>query len=275
MISLRRNLMARRNTRLVVWWASSVGMAIGLLCALEGVWVAALPLVAGAAEAMWLVGVWVLPRTRDAYFRRLTRIWRSWASETQWCDVEGTRKYAKFLQGLRALAPPDELRGGHEKLLSLAEERDRLVHQRPRTASLMVEMTVAQRAAREAKERLLAESTLQAHRPFAGALERLFATTQEGYVQVAARAEAATERMLREVERMTPPSAVVTEHALLTAGLREHLDVMRRFHSASRAADPRGVEAAATEWERSVASLRDLVARAGERLWYDQQRRPE
>lgn len=275
MISLRRSLMVRGNTRLVVWWASSAGMAIGLLCAFKGAWVAALPLVAGAVGAMWLIGVWVMPRTRDAYFRRLARIWRTWASDTQWYAVEETRKRAKLVQGLRALQPPDELRGQHQQLLSLVEARDRLAHQRPRTAALMAEMTVAQRAARQTKEKLLAESTLRAHRPFAGALDRLFAAAQEDHAAVAARAEAAAEKVLREVEKMTPPSAVATEHALLTAGLREHLEVVRRFYAAARAADPKGVEAAATEWERSVTSLRDLVSRVGKQLWYDQRGRPK
>lgn len=270
MISLRRALVGRRKARLGVWWASLIGMAIGLLFALEGVWVAAIPSVAVAVGATWLVGAWVLPWTRDAYLRRVMRIWRHWASQTQWCNVQSVRTRAKFVRGVRALQPPVELRGQHERLVSLLEERDRLARQSPRTPALMSEMTVAQRSAREVKEKLIAESTLGSHRPYAVALNRLFATAQEDYVEMAAKSEAATESALRAVERITPPSTVGTEHALLTAGLREHLDVARRFHAATRAADPKGVEAAAMEWEGSNNRLWDLLSSVGDHLEYRQ-----
>ena len=245
-------------------------MAIGLLFALEGLWVAAVPFIAVAVGGMWLVGAWVLPGTRDAYLRRVMRIWRNWASQTQWCNVQSVRTRARFVRSVRALEPPVELSGQHERLVSLLEERDRLAGQSPRTPARMSEMTVAQRSAREVKEKLMAESSLGSHRPYAVALDRLFATAQEDYVEMAARSEAATESALRAVERMTPPSRVGAEHALLMAGLREHLDVARRFHAATRAADPKAVEAAAIEWEGSDSRLRDLVSSVGDQLEYRQ-----
>lgn len=208
MTSLRRALVGRRNARLGVWWASLIGMAIGLLFALEGVWAAAVPFAAVALGGMWLVGAWVLPWTRDAYLRRVSRIWRDWASQTQWCNVQSARTRARFVQGVRALQPPGDLRTQHERLVSLLDERDRVARQSPRTPALMSEMTAAQRSAREVKEKLTAESTLDSHRPYAVALNRLFATAQEHYAEMATRSEAATERALRAVERATPPSTV-------------------------------------------------------------------
>jgi hypothetical protein len=210
---------------------------------------------------MWLVGAWVLPRTSEAYLRRVTRIWCEWVSQTQSYSLEGARKRAEFVQSLRGLRPPDELRGQHERLVSLIEERDRLSHERPRTPTLMSEMTMAQRAARESREQLIAVLTLPAHQPYAVALDRLFSIARKHDAETAARAEAATETALRAVEHMTPPSTVDTEHALLTAALREHLEVERRFRAATRAGDPKGVAAATAEWERSAESLRDRVSR--------------
>jgi hypothetical protein len=180
----------------------------------------------------------------------------------------GSLARAKFVRGVRALQPPDNLGGQHKSLLSLLEERDRLARQSPRTPALMFEMTVAQRSAREVKEKLMAESTLDSHRPYAVALNRLFVTAQEDYAEMAARSEAATESAVRAVERATPPSTVSTEHSLLTAGLRQHLEVARRFHAAAREADPKGVEAAAVEWESSDNRLRDLVSSVADRLEY-------
>lgn len=72
------------------------------------------------------------------------------------------------------------------------------------------------------------------------------------------------------MERVTPPSTVEAEHALLTAGLRQHLDVARRIHAATRAADPKGVKAAATEWESSDNRLRDLISSVSDQLDYRQ-----
>jgi xanthosine utilization system XapX-like protein len=164
MNSLRWALVGRRQIRTVVWLASLAGMAVGLLFALERVWVAAFPCVGVAAGAMWLVGAWVLPWTRDAHFRRVVRIWGTWVSETQWANAEAARNRRRFLRRLGAPDPPDELRAQHEHLVSLVEEHDRLGRQWPRTPALLSEGAAVQRAEREEKEKLIAHASLEGHR---------------------------------------------------------------------------------------------------------------
>ena len=270
MNSFRRALVDRRQIRTVVWLASLAGMAVGLLFALEGVWVAAVPCVGVAGGAMWLVGVWVLPWTRDAHLRRVLRIWRTWAAETQWANAEATRNRGKFVNRLVAIDPPDELRAQHEHLVSLAEEHDRLGRQWPRTPAPLSEGAAVQRAEREEKEKLIAEASLDAHRSYAVELDRLLTTAREEFAHAAARYEDATERALRRLAQMTPPSSAHAEHALLTAGFEEHLGAARRFHAALRMVDPKNVAATAADWEKSLTSLRVLVASLGEQLEHDQ-----
>jgi hypothetical protein len=244
-------------------------MAVGLLIGLDGRWIAAVPLIGLAAGAMWLVGAWVLPWTRDAHIRRVLRTWGTWASEAQWTRAELERQRAKFIERLRALEPPADRVGQHEQLVSLTEEQDRLWRQWPRTPALLSEMTAVQRAMRGVGTKLIADAGLESQASYAVALDRLFASAREAYAKMAARSEAATERALRGLEQITPPLTGQAEHALLTAGFQKHLDTARRFHAACRASDPKSVEAAAVDWERSVRDLRGLVARLGDELEHD------
>jgi xanthosine utilization system XapX-like protein len=268
MNSLRRVLVGRRQIRKLVWLASLAAMAVGLLFALEGVWFAAVPFVVVAGAAMWLVGAWVLPWTRDAYVRRVQRTWRTWTADTEWADAELTRNREQFLQRLGTLDPPDELRVEHEHLVTLVAEHNRLARQWPRTPALLSEAAAIRRAAREDKERLVAQATLEAHRSYAVELARLNTPVQQ-HPHGPSRYEDAAERALWRLEQMTRPPSAHAEHALLIAGVQEHLDLARRLQEASRAADPQGVQAAAADLEASVITLRERLARLGEQLEHE------
>lgn len=81
--SLRRALVARRQARLTLGGASLVLLAFELLLAVEGAWAAAVPVFVVGAVVMWFVGAWVAPWSRDAYVRRVMRLWQDWATDTQ------------------------------------------------------------------------------------------------------------------------------------------------------------------------------------------------
>jgi hypothetical protein len=266
--ALRLAVVTRRPLRL---WTSCGGLvvfALGLRFSLDRAWTVAAPGFVVGGVLLWVAGAWVFPWTRDAYFRRVIRVWRDWAAHTQGAYNQFSQRQTKFGARLAALSPPSESIAAHERLVSLVAESDRL-----RTQSAIPfpervrQVATTQQTARQAKDALVRDTRAGEPR-YAAALGRLFEDRSSEYATAALRSEHAAEQAIQKLRRMRPPAAAAAEHETLVAAFGAQLEAARKFHAASRAADPERVAGAAGEWEAAVAALRAAAARVADLLDY-------
>lgn len=267
--SVRRAVVRRNDVRQAVYVVSLLLVAATALLALDGVWAGAIPVLLVALGCAWLSGAWVRPHSGDAYVRRLYRIWGEWAAGTRVSYGRFERKQSRFPERVRALSPPPERLADHERLVSLVEEHERLRSGRIASASHAFELTTAQRAARQAKDELQAACNATAA-PYASDLDKLFGARKSQSADAAAEAERETEIALRKLEQLRPPLPVAAQHASLVEAFRAHLDVTRRFHGASAAADPERTAKAVQAWMESVATLREAAQAIRDALGYSE-----
>lgn len=269
--ALRRAAVARQPLRSFVWYGGLVVLAVGLLLALERVWAAmAAALVAGVV-LMWFAGAWVLPWSRDAYVRRLVRLWSAWATHAEWAYNQFSRRQAKFSDRLSALSPPPEYAAEHERLVSLAAEADRLRSDSTIPFAKRVrQVTLTQQAARQAKDEAVHHVATDAGRHYAAALNRLFEERGSEYATAAARSERATAQAVQKLARIRPPAAVKSEHEALGAAFGTLHTAVREFHDAAQAADPERAAVAAAGWESAMANAREARDRIIDRLQHSE-----
>jgi hypothetical protein len=273
---LRRALVARRQVHAALWTVGLGLFALGLLFAIEGVWAVAALAAVLSAVVTWFVGAWVVPRSRDAYLRRLIRLLQAWTTDTQWSYDRFRQKQSRFRQQLEGVSPPPEYLSEHTRLVELAEEHDRLRAERTASPSHARAVTATQVAARQVREKLARHAASDEQRGYVAELDDLLGRRQDEYATAAARSERATTDAVRKLARIRPPESGAAEHDALSNAFRAHLDVARAFHESTQAAEPERVAAAISAWDASVAKLRAAVQQVMDRLdFYERWPGPE
>lgn len=266
--SVRRRLVARPEVRRLLWLTGLVLVAVGLALALAGTWPLAILAVVAGLGVVWLAGGWVAPRSSDAYVRRLMHLWRQWALDTQWSYDQFTIWQARFGSRLQALSPPPEYISDHERLVTLAEEQNRVRAKRSTAPEDARAMTDLQARAWELKGKLARHATTDEQRAYVDGLERLFADRRAEYARAAARSEQATDDALRSLSRVRGPAVADVPHQELRAAFEAHLAAARAFHEASQAAEANRVAEAAEGWTVSVGRLRDAMRHLADSVRY-------
>jgi hypothetical protein len=207
----------------------------------------------------------VVPWSRDAYVRRVWRIWRDCVDEKHW--AYGHRSYQRLntADQVAKLAPPPGFIGEHERLVMLVREHHRLRNQSP-TPTAARELTAARLKAEQTAARLSSYATSEEQKGYAAAAGRLLAAAREDYATAAAAAETAAAKAIHRLARMNAPDAVAAEHAALGTALRAHLAIERSLHEASKAGDPDRVADALTRWKASVTLSREAFSRIADQL---------
>jgi hypothetical protein len=237
-MTLRRAIVGRRQWRQQLWILGLALVAVGLVLVVDGLWVAGVPLLVVAAAALWLCGAWVIAGTRDAYVRRLMRLWRSCATETR-AAYDGFRAWEhSFSSRIRALTPPDGRAAEHERLVVLAEEEHRVRGEgRPSTEDARA-VAETHRAARAIAAEL-GVSASGDDRSYVTSLQKLFDERDDKYASAAASVEHATASVIQKLTAIKAPGSATAEHDRLAAAFRGHLKAQRELHAAVLAADPR------------------------------------
>lgn len=270
MMTVRRAIVGRRQWRQQLWILGLALVAVGLVLVVDGLWVAGLPLLVVAAAALWLCGAWVIAGTRDAYVRRLMRLWRSCATETR-AAYDGFRAWEhSFSSRLRALTPPDGRAVEHERLVVLAEEEHRVRGEGSPSTEDARAVAETHRAARAIAAELGASTTSGDDRRYVTSLQKLFDERDDKYASAAASVEHATASVIQKLTAIKAPGSVTAEHDRLATAFRAQLKAQRELHAAVLAADPDRVTEAAAAWESSVGDLRDAFSRVTNELdFYD------
>lgn len=231
-----------------------------LLLLVEGFYVYGVVAVAVTLVVTWLTGSWVVPRSVDAYQRRVTRKLRDWRTTIDHAWDRGVAERAKIAARVARLDAPPRLTDDHRRVVDLLARSDRLRTDRS--------LTFAERArgAAEARQELRAlgaqlteVASERDERRFGDALVKALAERDDVYRSVRREVEAATERTLAGLARVRAPAEWSEQHAELARRLGRYLDAIRRQHALIDAASPAEAEAGAAEFERVQADLFDFM----------------
>ena len=268
--ALRRTIVGRERLRAYTWWVGlGLLVAAGFL-ALEAVWAAAVPILVVAAGFLWLAGAWVRPRSRDAYVRRLLRLRDTWAVETKLAYGQFDARQSKFTSRLIALSPPPDYQREHDRLVSLATERDRLRGVRSTSPNWGRDVVQAIQGIRDVHDQISRRAISGEQRAYVEAVDRLLAARRRDYATAAREVERATVEAAGKLACIKPPDLARGEHEELRCAFAAQVDVTRRFHEANESADPDAVAKATADWYASLANIREIFGRLGEQLGFHQ-----
>jgi hypothetical protein len=235
--------------------------ALGLYFAFDGEWPVALACVAGSALLLWLGGVWVLPRSRAAYLRRVHSAWTDFEAAAQAAYLVFSRRRSRLTTRLEQLSPPPELAAEHAGLMALLTESVRLTSDESvaywqRAWQAVTSLQLIDQTA----NRLAGSAADDAQRDYVTALEELLSERAAQYEAATGEAEQAGEEVVRSLARMRAPSAAATEHREMVDAFGAYLAAARAFHAAAAAHEPERVAAAAREVDASAQRLRTACA---------------
>jgi hypothetical protein len=235
--------------------------ALGLYFAFDGEWPVALACVAGSALLLWLGGVWVLPRSRAAYLRRVQSAWTDWEAAARAAHVVFSRRRSRLSTRLEQLSPPPELAAEHAGLLALLTESVRLTSDEsvPYSERAWQAVTALQ-SIDQAAHHLAGRATSDAQRDYVAALEELLSERGAQYAGATREAEQAGEEVVRGLARLRAPTAAASEHREMVDAFRAYLAAGGRFHAAAAAHEPDGVAAAAREVDAAAQRLHRACA---------------
>lgn len=262
----RLAIVRRPHVRISLWYLGLGLGAGGLVFALDGAWILAAIAVLVGAAVLWFVGAWVIPHSRDAYVRRLTRIWRQWVLDTQGSYDRFIQGQAKFVSDLRSLSPPAAYVTSHERLVHLEDAQDQLRRKRSRDPTNAHAVAETEAQARALREMLARRANTDEKRAYIASLNRLFTDRAAKYDRTAELVEQATTNAIETLRKMRAPVVAAEKHQTLVVAFEAHLRAVQAWHQAAKTAEPDQVETAAGEWTATAQELFDCLRRDADRV---------
>ena len=202
----------------------------------------------------------MLPRTTDAYYRRVRRAWRDWhlAARAGWADYDAVQR--TMLAQLEALAPPQQLEEFHARLVASAAEPYGSASRLPPGDARAAAMTKA--LALTAQLRDLPTSGHDV--VYLKVLQQLRVADHSAYARAASHFEAETRRFATRLARLHLPPGMTAEHEQLVDALREYADAAQQL-ALAWTIDHHAVQAAGARLDSAEHRVDRAHERIGER----------
>jgi len=247
--SARDAVVGNSSLRSYVWILGLAALVTAVGLAVDGRPLPAAVLLLAAGALLWLGGGFALPRTPEAHQRRVAFIYRGWAGGSQRAYDEFARRRERRAREAERLVLSPGLEEQRQRILEALEtgeeggrDRRRPLAERARRAAGIV------RAVAEAAEHQDGE-----------AIMALRSRVEADYAVTEREVEAATEKAIARLAKVSPPEGADGAHRALMGAFEDYLAALRAFH----AGDPepsRLEEAAERLRERARECIRPTEA---------------
>lgn len=206
-------------------------VAVALFLLIEGHMVAGLIVLLADIATAWLTGVWVIPRSIDAYSRKLSLIMRE-ADTTSWYERDRQRKRLRTISSeMESLSPPQSKLDLHRRILANLHQLEDILDDKSlaftdRATSIFEKGQTFRRFRAEFSDRCNEPYTRMATKM----LDRYKLVINKG----AERDRDFLGRLTTRIKKLRPPSVLAERHRDYLLALSEYVSATNSYYEAAK-----------------------------------------